>query len=210
MAGILVVFTAFTMFAEQNGNPNLTTAGADQSISITQSGGNMEGKEVRFGAAGCGLFAGATTGTSTGAVNCMHDSFTPLGGLSPMLHMMFGEISPGGVGVGLGGHVDHGPAGGVHRRVDGRTNAGIPRQEDPGTRDEAGDAVHPGDAVRAAAVRRGVGACCSSAATYQAGAARAVARCSTTSPRAPTTTARRSPTRAPAPSGTRRRRASRC
>ena len=72
------------MFAEPNGNPKLTAAGADQSLSITQSGGNMEGKEVRIGASGCGLLAGATTGTSNGSVNCMHDSFTPLGGLSPM------------------------------------------------------------------------------------------------------------------------------
>jgi K+-transporting ATPase ATPase A chain len=103
MAGILVVFTSFAMLAEQNGNPNLSAAGVDQSISTTQSGGNMEGKEVRFGAAGCGLFAAPTTGTSTGAVNCMHDSFTPLGGMAPMLHMMLGEISPGGVGVGLVG-----------------------------------------------------------------------------------------------------------
>ena len=103
MVGILVVFSAFTMLAEQNGNSNLTTAGANQSISTTQSGGNMEGKEVRFGAAGCGLFAAPTTGTSTGAVNCMHDSFTPLGGMAPMVHMMLGEISPGGVGVGLMG-----------------------------------------------------------------------------------------------------------
>ena len=63
----------------------------------------MEGKEVRFGPPASGLFAAATTGTSTGAVNSMHDSYTPLGGLSPMLHMMLGEVSPGGVGVGLGG-----------------------------------------------------------------------------------------------------------
>jgi K+-transporting ATPase ATPase A chain len=63
----------------------------------------MEGKEVRFGSASCGLFAAATTGTSTGAVNCMHDSFTPLGGAAPMTHMKLGEISPGGVGVGLMG-----------------------------------------------------------------------------------------------------------
>ncbi len=103
MATILIAFSAFAMFAEQNGNPNLTAAGADQSLSVTQSGGNLEGKEVRIGAPGSGLFAGATTGTSTGAVNSMHDSFTPLGGLSPMLHMMFGEVSPGGVGVGLSG-----------------------------------------------------------------------------------------------------------
>ncbi len=101
MAVILVAFSAFTMFAEQNGNPKLTALGVNQSISTTQSGGNMEGKEIRFGAAGCGLWAGSTTGTSNGSVNCMHDSFTPLGGLSPMLHMMLGEVSPGGVGVGM-------------------------------------------------------------------------------------------------------------
>ena len=103
MAGILVVFAGFTAMAEQNGNSRLTELQADQSMSTAQSGGNMEGKEVRFGAASCGVFAAATTGTSTGAVNCMHDSFTPMGGLAPMLHMMLGEISPGGVGVGLSG-----------------------------------------------------------------------------------------------------------
>jgi K+-transporting ATPase ATPase A chain len=103
MVGLLVVFAGFSMFAEQNGNPALTKLGVDQSLSVSQSGGNMEGKEVRIGAAGCGLWSGATTGTSNGSVNCMHDSFTPLGGLSPMMHMMFGEVSPGGVGVGLMG-----------------------------------------------------------------------------------------------------------
>jgi K+-transporting ATPase ATPase A chain len=103
MAGLLVVFAGFTMLAEQNGNPRLTAIGVDQSTSTTQAGGNLEGKELRIGAADCGLFAGATTGTSTGAVNCMHDSFTPLGGTAPMLSMMLGEVSPGGVGVGLMG-----------------------------------------------------------------------------------------------------------
>jgi K+-transporting ATPase ATPase A chain len=103
MATILIVFSGLAMLAEQHGNPGLTTRGADQSLSTSQSGGNMEGKETRFGPAASGLFAAATTGTSTGAVNSMHDSYTPLGGLSPMLHMMLGEISPGGVGVGLGG-----------------------------------------------------------------------------------------------------------
>ncbi|MCU1368407.1 MAG: kdpA, partial [Ilumatobacteraceae bacterium] len=101
MAGILVVFAGFSMFAEQNGNPKLTAIGVDQSLSTTQSGGNMEGKELRFGTSACGLWAGSTTGTSNGSVNCMHDSFTPAGGASPMVHMMLGEISPGGVGVGL-------------------------------------------------------------------------------------------------------------
>jgi potassium-transporting ATPase potassium-binding subunit len=101
--GIIVVFTAFASLAEQQGNPALGSMQVDQSIAATQSGGNLEGKELRFGAAGCGLMAGATTGTSTGSVSCMHDSFTALGGLSPMLHMMLGEVSPGGVGVGLSG-----------------------------------------------------------------------------------------------------------
>ncbi|MDO8363249.1 MAG: potassium-transporting ATPase subunit KdpA [Actinomycetota bacterium] len=103
MAGILVVFSGMAALSEQNGNSALASLQVDQSISTDQSGGNMEGKEVRFGAISCGVFAGATTGTSTGAVNCMHDSFTSLGGLAPMLHMMLGEISPGGVGVGLSG-----------------------------------------------------------------------------------------------------------
>jgi K+-transporting ATPase ATPase A chain len=88
---------------ESTGNPRLTAVGADLSVSVEQTGGNMEGKEVRFGSAACGLFAASTTGTSTGAVNCMHDSMTPLGGGVVLLHMMLGEVSPGGVGVGLNG-----------------------------------------------------------------------------------------------------------
>ena len=103
MAGILIVFAGFSMLAETNGNPKLSALSVDQSTSTYQSGGNMEGKEVRIGAAACGIWAGATTGTSNGSVNCMHDSFTPLGGMAPMAHMMLGEISPGGVGVGLMG-----------------------------------------------------------------------------------------------------------
>jgi K+-transporting ATPase ATPase A chain len=103
MAGILTLFVGVATFSEQHGNPLLTSLGVDQSLSTSQSGGNMEGKEIRFGAASCGLFAGATTGTSTGAVNCMHDSFTPIGGAAPMAQMTLGEISPGGVGVGLMG-----------------------------------------------------------------------------------------------------------
>jgi K+-transporting ATPase ATPase A chain len=63
----------------------------------------MEGKEVRFGAASCGLFAGSTTGTSTGAVNCAHDSLTPLAGGAVLLNIMFGEVDPGGTGSGLYG-----------------------------------------------------------------------------------------------------------
>jgi potassium-transporting ATPase potassium-binding subunit len=103
MAGLFLAFSAFTMVAEQNGNPKLTGLGVDQSQSVWQTGGNMEGKDVRLGPTSCGMWAGATTGTSNGSVNCMHDSFTPLGGMAPMIHMMLGEISPGGVGVGLMG-----------------------------------------------------------------------------------------------------------
>ncbi len=88
-------------YSEQQGNPVLTQLGADQSSSSTQGGGNMEGKEVRFGAGTSALFATLTTGTSTGAVNSMHDSFTPLGGLAPLVMMQLGEVAPGGVGTGL-------------------------------------------------------------------------------------------------------------
>jgi K+-transporting ATPase ATPase A chain len=91
------------MGMEASGNPHLTAAGADQSVSAVQGGGNMEGKEVRFGSAACGLFAASTTGTSTGSVNCMHDSMTALGGGVVLLHILLGEVSPGGVGVGLNG-----------------------------------------------------------------------------------------------------------
>lgn len=88
---------------EVNGNPELRASGVSQSVTATQGGGNLEGKEVRFGSAACGLFSASTTGTSTGAVNCAHDSMTPLGGLAPLAGMMLGEVSPGGVGAGLYG-----------------------------------------------------------------------------------------------------------
>ena len=88
---------------EVNGNPELRASGVDQAVTATQAGGNLEGKEVRLGSAGCGVFAASTTGTSTGAVNCAHDSLTPLGGLAPLAGMMLGEVSPGGVGAGLYG-----------------------------------------------------------------------------------------------------------
>ena len=103
MVGILLVMTLFSIVAESSGNPELTRLGVDQGASSELVGGNLEGKEVRFGPASCGLWAAATTGTSNGSVNCMHDSFTPIGGMFPMVHMMLGEVSPGGVGVGLMG-----------------------------------------------------------------------------------------------------------
>jgi potassium-transporting ATPase potassium-binding subunit len=91
-----------TLF-ESNGNPKVAALGVDQSQTATQPGGNYEGKEIRFGTSGSAIYAGATTGTSTGAVNSMHDSYTPLGGMMPLIHMKLGEVSPGGVGVGLNG-----------------------------------------------------------------------------------------------------------
>ena len=93
------VITAY--WAETRGNPLL--AGTDQTVSATQSGGNMEGKEVRFGIANSALFATITTDASCGAVNAMHDSFTPIGGLVPLVNIMLGEIIFGGVGSGLYG-----------------------------------------------------------------------------------------------------------
>jgi K+-transporting ATPase ATPase A chain len=86
---------------EARGNPHLTTAGADQRTTSLQAGGNLEGKEVRLGAVACGTFAASTTSTSDGAVDCQHDSLTPLGGGAALVNMMFGEVSPGGTGSGL-------------------------------------------------------------------------------------------------------------
>ncbi len=103
MALLFVMGAAVATWSEQRGNPMLTRAGADQSASATQSGGNMEGKEVRFGIVDSALWATVTTDTSCGAVNSMHDSFTPLGGLIPLVNMQIGEIIFGGVGSGLYG-----------------------------------------------------------------------------------------------------------
>ena len=89
--------------AEQAGNPGLTALGVDQSASALQSGGNMEGKETRFGINASSLFAVVTTSASCGAVNSMHDSMTPLGGLVPLVMMQLGEVVFGGVGTGLYG-----------------------------------------------------------------------------------------------------------
>jgi K+-transporting ATPase ATPase A chain len=103
MAAVLLTATGVAALAESSGNPELTAVGVDQSISAAQGGGNLEGKEVRFGAAASGFWAAATTNTSSGSVNSMHDSFTPLGGGVALLSMLFGEVSPGGVGVGFMG-----------------------------------------------------------------------------------------------------------
>jgi K+-transporting ATPase ATPase A chain len=88
---------------EVAGNPQLNTRGVTQQVTATQAGGNLEGKEQRFGPAASALFAASTTSTSTGAVNSSHDSFTPIGGGVALANMMLGEISPGGTGSGLYG-----------------------------------------------------------------------------------------------------------
>ena len=89
--------------SEQQANPVLQALGVDQAVSSLQAGGNMEGKEVRFGVAASSLFAAVTTAASCGAVNAMHDSFMPLGGMVPLVLMQLGEVVFGGVGSGLYG-----------------------------------------------------------------------------------------------------------
>ena len=101
MTAIFVVAVVVVTAQEQQGNPLLTALGADPVASATQPGGNMEGKEARFGIAATGLFAAITTAASCGAVNGMHDSFTPLGGAVPLVLMQLGEVVFGGVGTGL-------------------------------------------------------------------------------------------------------------
>lgn len=98
LAGVFVVY-----HFEQAGNPLLANLGLQTSATAGQSGGNMEGKETRFGIANSALFATVTTDASCGAVNSMHDSFTPIGGLVPMFNIMTGEVIFGGVGAGLYG-----------------------------------------------------------------------------------------------------------
>ena len=103
MTLIFVVMLSIAVWAEQRGNPVLTHLGVDQTASATQPGGNMEGKEVRFGITNSALWATATTSASNGSVNSMHDSFTAIGGLVPMWMMQLGEVVFGGVGSGLYG-----------------------------------------------------------------------------------------------------------
>jgi potassium-transporting ATPase potassium-binding subunit len=98
LAGVTVAY-----WAEARGNPMLTAVGADQAVSALSPGGNMEGKETRFGIASTALFATITTDASCGAVNGWHDSFTPLGGLVPLANIQLSEVVFGGVGAGMYG-----------------------------------------------------------------------------------------------------------
>jgi K+-transporting ATPase ATPase A chain len=106
LAAMLIIFVPLLLVctsAEQAGNPALTTLGVDQTASAVQAGGNMEGKETRFGIVDSARWATATTAASNGSVDAMHDSFTPLGGLVPMWLIQLGEVIFGGVGSGLYG-----------------------------------------------------------------------------------------------------------
>jgi len=103
MTIVFVALLAVAVGAEQSGNPAFTQMGIDQTASDLQPGGNMEGKELRFGVPNSALWATATTVASNGSVNAMHDSFTPLGGLVALFNMQMGEVIFGGVGSGLYG-----------------------------------------------------------------------------------------------------------
>ena len=106
LAAMLVIFVPLLFlgyWAEQTGNPQLTALGVDQVANDKQAGGNLEGKEVRFGIAQSAIWATATTAASNGSANSMHDSYTPLGGLVPMWLIQLGEVVFGGVGSGLYG-----------------------------------------------------------------------------------------------------------
>ncbi len=104
LAAMLVLFVGMTVIAfqsEQAGNPLVAAQGIDTAASLSQAGGNMEGKESRFGIAASALFVAVTTATSCGAVNAMHDSLMPMGGFVPLFLIQLGELAPGGVGSGI-------------------------------------------------------------------------------------------------------------
>ena len=101
MSVLFIMMIPLAVWSEQAGNPRLTALGADQHASALSAGGNMEGKEVRFGIVNSALWATATAAASNGSVNSMHDSLTPLGGIAPMWLMKIGEVAFGGVGSGL-------------------------------------------------------------------------------------------------------------
>src|SRR5690606_14833069 len=100
MTVIFIIMAGVVLYAAQQAHPGLRASAVDQAAGVLQSGGNMEGKETRFGISASALFAAVTTAASCGAVNAMHDSFMPLGGLVPLVLMQLGEVVFGGVGSG--------------------------------------------------------------------------------------------------------------
>ena len=129
MTIILVALLIVALWAEQEGNPAVGALGVNQVADGGQAGGNMEGKETRFGIVNSVLWASATTAASNGSVNSMHDSYTPLGGLVPLFLMQFGEVVFGGVGSRAVRHDRLRHYRGIYRGPDGRANAGVSRQE---------------------------------------------------------------------------------
>ena len=103
MATLWIAASVAVVYLEAGGNPKLNTGGVTQAVTATSPGGNLEGKDVRNGVIASGLWGAATTDTANGSVNSMHDSFTPSAGLVEMANMKLGEVTPGGVGVGLDG-----------------------------------------------------------------------------------------------------------
>ncbi len=157
MTVILVGFLAVAEYQELQGNPALTALGVDQNASATQPGGNMEGKETRFGIVNSALWATVTTAASNGSVNSMHDSFTPLGGLVPMFMMQTGRGDVRRRRLRSLRHAGFCRDRGVPRRADDRPHPGISGQEDRGVRHQDGFAGDP-DPAAAVARRRGAGA----------------------------------------------------
>ena len=123
MAVLFLAGVTTAYWAESHGNPLLK--GVDQHASLTQSGGNMEGKEVRFGIADSALFATITTDASCGAINSWHDSFTPLGGMVPLVNIMLSETVFGGSRSGIIRNSYLRCAVSFHRRTDGWPHTGI-------------------------------------------------------------------------------------
>jgi K+-transporting ATPase ATPase A chain len=132
MTALFVMAVMVITPAEQTGNPLLPPLGVDQTSSALQSGGNMEGKETRFGINASTLFATITTAASCGAVNSMHDSYTPIGGMVPMVMMQLGEVVFGGTGHWPVRHAGVCHSGGLHSGADDWPHAGVPGQEDRG------------------------------------------------------------------------------
>ena len=141
-AAMFVLFAAgFMVCYWAESHPHPLIHGAAQTRTATAPGGNMEGKEVRNGIAESALFATITTDASCGAVNSMHDSFTPLGGMVPLANIMLGEVVFGGVGAGMYGMLIFVVLVGLHRRTHGGPHAGVPGQEDRSLRREDGHAL---------------------------------------------------------------------
>ena len=210
MTVIFVVLLGVCYVAEQRGAV-FAKQGVDHAASALQSGGNMEGKEVRFGIANSALWATATTVASNGSVNSMHDSFTPIGGLVPMWMMQLGEVVFGGVGSGLYGMLIFAIIAVFVAGLMVGPHARVPRQEDRGVRDEdgvAGDPDRAGDGADRHGHRRRDRRRARPASPTPGPTASA--RSSTRSRRPPTTTAAPSPGSARTRPSTTRRSASRC